>query len=219
MRSRGVVLSCLLVFIPLSVMAVAKPPAFSLKGLQGWSQRRFDHQRRTRYTLVNDNGTRVIHAQCNDSASGLIWRGSVNLDKTPILHWRWKISRIYPGINEQEKSGDDFPARIYVVTGTRWLPWTLKSLSYVWSNGSGHGSTNRKAWPSPYTGHEMVIAVRSGPRGVGMWQVERRNVRSDFLNAFGGRIHLIGAVGVMTDCDNSHNHAQAWYGDIRFSAH
>jgi Protein of unknown function (DUF3047). len=161
----------------------------------------------------------VLHGVCRNSASGLIWKGDIDLARTPVMHWRWKISRIYKGIDELKKSGDDYPARIYVVIGTPWLPWTYRSLSYVWSNGSGHGPKGQNFWPSPYTDQAQMVAVRSGDQGVGQWQEESANVRADFKRVFGKDIDSIGAVAVMSDCDDSHNHAQAWFGDIHFAAH
>lgn len=200
---------------PIVALAASRPPAFSVSGLRGWSQRDFDHRPLTRYSIVTEDGMRVVHAECKNSASGLVWRGSISLDKTPVLVWRWKINRIYRHINERKESGDDFPARIYLVTGTRWLPWTLRVLCYVWSNGSGGVSD----WPSPYTGREKMVPVRHGVAGVGHWQTMRRNVGRDFRKAFGIHVRSLDAVGIMTDCDNSHNHAQAWYGDLHFLAH
>lgn len=194
-------------------------PRFSVSGLKGWLQKPFEGRPHTRYTLEDDDGTPVAHAVCKDSASGLIWKGDVDLDKTPVLHWRWKISRLYPGIDEWTRAGDDFPARVYVVTGTEWLPWTIKSLSYVWSNGSRRGPRGVPYWKSPYTGQARMVAVRSGDDGVGRWQQESRDVRQDYRRVFGADVHHLGAVAVMTDCDDSHNHAQAWYGDLYFAAH
>lgn len=198
--------------------AAATPPAFSGTGLQGWSVKTFMSRPLTKYTLVPDDGTQVLHAQCDNSASGLIWEGDVDLKKTPILHWRWKISGLYAGIDERTKAGDDFPARIYVVTGSSWLPWTLKTLSYVWSNGSGHGKHGEPYWNSPYTSQARMDAVRVGAAGIGQWQQESRDVRADFKQVFGDQVDKVGAVAVMTDCDDSHNHMQAWYGDLHFAA-
>ena len=208
---------CLLTFLlSSSAGAAEQPPLFSLTGLKGWDVKTFMSRPRTNYTLMLDGGIQVVHAQCDDSASGLIWEGTVDLTKTPILDWRWKIAGLYPGIDERTKAGDDFPARIYVVAGSSWLPWTLKSLSYVWSNGSGHGQSY---WRSPYTSQARMDAVRVGPDGVGQWQQESRNVRADFKRVFGADVDSIGAVAVMTDCDDSHNHMQAWYGDLHFAPH
>lgn len=213
MKSGRLLISALIA-APIVALAVPQPPAFSISGIRGWSQRDFNHEPLTRYSIATEDGSRVLYAQCKNSASGLVWQGRVDLDKTPQLLWRWKVSRIYLHINERKKSGDDFPARIYLVTGTRWLPWTIRVLCYVWSNGSG-GATD---WPSPYTGREKMIPVRRGTAGVGRWQTIRRNVARDFFKAFGVRVHTLSNVGVMTDCDNSHNHAQAWYGDLKFLA-
>ncbi len=199
--------------------AAPQPPLFSVTGLQGWSVQTFMSSAPTQYRLVQDDGTQVLHASCNNSASGMIWKGTVDLLKTPILHWRWKIAGLYPGIDELDKAGDDFPARVYVVTGSRWLPWTIKSLSYVWSNGSGHGAQEQPYWPSPYTDQAFVYALRVGTAGVGQWQQESRNIRADFSRVFGADVKDIGAVAVMTDCDDSHSHNQAWYGDLHFAAH
>lgn len=200
---------------PIAVFAASNPPAFSVSGLQGWSQHDFDHEPLTRYSIVTEDGERVVHAQCMNSASGLAWQGSVDLDKTPELLWRWKVNRIYTHINEQKESGDDFPARVYLVTGTRWLPWTLRVLCYVWSN----GRSSAFDWSSPYTGREKIIPVRRGTTGEGRWQTIRRNVVQDFYKAFRVRVHSLSDVGIMTDCDNSHNHAQAWYSDLHFVVH
>lgn len=212
-------LSLLLGVAPMSIAAVApQPPAFSVTGLQGWSVEPFLSQTHTQYHLARDSGPQVLHARCNNSASGLIWKGSVNLQKTPVLHWRWKIAGLYPGTDERTKAGDDFPARVYVVTGTRWLPWTLKSLSYVWSNGSGHSAHGQPYWASPYTDQAFMYAVRAGPADVGQWQGETRNVRADFKQVFGADVDSLGAVAVMTDCDDSHSRDQAWYGDLYFAS-
>jgi len=198
--------------------AAPQPPAFSVTGLQGWSVETFTDHPQTQYQIVNDGDAQVLHASCDNSASGMIWKGTVNLLKTPFLHWRWKIADLYPGIDELTKAGDDFPARVYVVTGTRWLPWTLKSLSYVWSNGSGHSAHGQLYWASPYTDQAFMYSVRAGPAGVGQWQGETRNVRADFKQVFGADVDSLGAVAVMTDCDDSHSRDQAWYGDLYFAS-
>lgn len=204
--------------VALPARATLQPPAFSVTGLKGWSAKTFTGSKSTQYHLVRDDGVQVLHAVCHNAASGMYWQGDIDLRKTPILHWRWKIAHIYPHSNEMLKSGDDFPARVYVVHGTRWLPWTLKSLAYVWSNGSGHGSDGNPFWPSAYTDQEQILAVRSGPAGVGKWQTEARNVRADFKRAFNETINHIDGVAIMTDCDNTHGNDQAWYGDLSFSA-
>lgn len=205
-------MSAPLAFLVLAAALSGGPPPFSLVGLQGWKAQ--DGKRDTRYDLVEDGGTRVLQAVCDDSASGESWQGTVDLRATPILRWRWKIAGIYPDIDERVKGGSDFPARVYLLAGHRWLPWTIKALAYVWSNGA-HPDP-QSAFPSPYFEQEMIVPVRIGAQGVGQWQEESRDVRADFARYFKAEVDKIGAVVVMTDCDDAHGRGEAWYGDLRF---
>lgn len=211
------------IFVPLCLCLSAaaaladEPPLFSATGMKGWTPESILERKQTQYTLVEDGSTQVLQARCDDSASMVGWAGPVDLQKTPMLQWRWKIDGIYPGIDERVKSGSDFPARIYVVVGKRWMPWTLKTVEYAWSNGE-HGA---QSFPSPYSGpmgQAVIVPVRSGGDGVGQWQQEQRDVRADFKQYFGIDIDKIGAVALMTDCDDAHGKGQAWYGDLQFEA-
>lgn len=196
----------------------AQPTAFSSGSLAGWKPKLFSGRARTRYQIVRDGRDDVLHAVCRDGASGLVWAHKIDLTKTPILTWRWKISRVFAGLDPHAKRGDDYPARVYVVSGNPLLPWTLRSLVYVWANGTVsaqvRGPHGTPFYPDPYTGQAEIVALRQGATTLGHWVSERRDVRADLKRAFGGHRRVIGAVAVMSDCDDSHNHGQAWYGDI-----
>lgn len=130
----------------------AQPPAFSAGSLVGWDAKTFSGRPPTQYQIVMEGSTSVLHAICRNSASGLVWKHRIDLIKTPILTWRWKISRIFPGLDPHAKVGDDYPARVYVVTGDPLFPWTLRSLVYVWANGAvgatAHGPMVRRSTPA-----------------------------------------------------------------------
>jgi hypothetical protein len=49
---------------------------------------------RTRYTLVDDNGTTVLRADSERGASGLSRQLRINPSDLPWLRWRWKISNL-----------------------------------------------------------------------------------------------------------------------------
>jgi hypothetical protein len=168
--------------------------------------------------VVEDGGTKVVAAQCEDAGSGEAWRGDIDLRATPVLHWRWKVDRIYPGLDEKVRGGSDFPARIYAVSGSRWVPWTIKGLIYVWANGEQKAGS----WPSPYAGgavgEAVIVPVRSGGDGVGQWQEESRDVRADFKRIFGEDVDTVNGLAIVTDCDDAHGQANAWFGDLHFDA-
>lgn len=209
---------CVLLCLGLCATAAAaadEPPLFSATGMKGWTRESILDRKETQYNVVDDGGTQVLQASCNDSASMVGWAGPVDLQKTPILRWRWKVESIYPGLDERAKASSDFPARIYVVVGKRWMPWTLKTVEYAWSNGEHPAPSFRSPYSGPL-GEAIIVPVRSGGDGVGQWQQEQRDVHADFKQFFGIDIDKIGAVALMTDCDDAHGKGQAWYGDLQF---
>lgn len=209
----------ILCFTALPAMA-QNPPAFSAGTLAGWQPKTFSGRAPTSYTLAAQGNTKILHAVCQNSASGLVWKHKIDLTKTPMIDWRWKISRVYPGLDPHAKSGDDYPARVYVVTGNPLFPWTLRSLVYVWASGpvsaAHRGPNGTPFYPDPYTTQAEIVALRQGAAGAGSWVSEHRDLRADLARAFGPGHDVIGAVAVMTDCDDAHGHGEAWYGDIHF---
>ena len=191
--------------------ACADPRPFSLYGLAGWEPQTFLGHGQTRYKSVPDGRIQVVEAQCDNSASGLTWREKIDLEKTPVLAWRWKIENLFEGLNEGSKPGDDFPARVYAVKSGGALWFKTRTLVYVWSN----GEQQAEDWPDPYTDSAHIVPVRSGAAGVGEWQSQKRDLREDFRKYFGLEPKSLDAVALMTDCDDHHDKVRAWYGDLR----
>jgi len=186
--------------------------AFAERALEGWEERSFEGH--TRYQLVTLDDRRVLRAETRGAASGLFRKLEVDLRRTPWLHWSWRVEGVYQGLDEQQKTGDDYPARIYVVDSGGLLFWKTRALNYVWSSTTPKGH----AWPSVFTGNSMMIAVESGPVHTGQWRHFRRNVREDFKRLFGADVSHIEAIALMTDADNAGQSATAYYGEVYFSA-
>lgn len=187
--------------------------AFSAGELSGWTEKSFEG--RTQYELVKDlelNKT-VLRARTQGAASGRFKKVTVDLSRTPILRWSWKIEKPYTGIDENTKAGDDFPVRVYVVVERGFFGLTTKALNYVWAAKNPVGTS----WPNPFTSQAQMLAVNSGAADAGKWISHRRNVRDDLKAAFGEDFTEIHAVAIMTDGDNSGQQARSWYGDISFS--
>jgi hypothetical protein len=195
-------------------LAQAAPGTFSTDGLTGWQAQAFRGRHETQYRLVDDHGTRVLQADCNAGASGLIWAGPIDLKSTPRLSWRWRAQSLLPVKDERSKEGDDFVLRVYVVHHGGLAFWRTRTLVYVWSSANPAGGD----WPSAYTANAHVIALRGGSQGLGEWQPESRDVRRDFHDFLGLDLDVADAVAVMSDCDDSGAAARAWYGDFHFDA-
>jgi len=187
----------------------------------------------TRYRLVSNDNRTVLAAQSRQSASGLIRKISIDPKNFPHITWRWKVAHVNPKGDVNRKDGDDYPARIYVTFAydpdqvdilerAKFEAARLVSgetppmaiLNYIWAN---HASPGLFA-PSAYTDRSIMIAVQSGPDRTGRWVTEKRNVYADYKKAFGREPTAITGVALMTDTDNTGETAEAWYGDIFFSA-
>jgi len=185
---------------------------FSLGHLDDWEEEIFNDQ--TRYTLINDADIQYLQAISQASASGLVRKMTINLEKTPYLNWSWRTDKVFESNNERLKEGDDYPARIYIIVSGGWLFWKTQALNYVWSSNQVVGSH----WPNAYTANAHMLAIRSGPNQQQQWRSEKRNVRQDLKTYFGKDITEVHAVAVMTDSDDTGEAAQADYGDIYFSS-
>lgn len=61
----------------------------------GWEPLAFKNiPRQTRYTAVDEDGTRVVKAVANASASGLVRRIRIDPRQYPIIRWRWKAANL-----------------------------------------------------------------------------------------------------------------------------
>jgi len=78
---------------------------FSKGSLSGWENQKFVGE--TSYTLTEDNGQKVLHANSVGSASGLGRKIKIDLTKTPYVNWSWKIERRLPPLDERTKVGDE----------------------------------------------------------------------------------------------------------------
>jgi hypothetical protein len=194
--------------------AIAQAGLFSATGLDGWTEQTFEGKKPTGYRLIHESGAQVLQADCRASASGWMRKQRIDLERTPVVRWRWKVARVYSDVREREKKGDDFPARVYVVLGSGRALSRTRSLVYVWASAEPQGAD----WPSAYTKQAHVVALRSGAADAGRWHEERRDVRADFKRYFGIDVTAADGVAIMTDCDDAGGATRAWYGDVRFGA-
>jgi len=179
--------------------------------LSGWEEKSF--LGKTEYAVVDKGTGLVVRAVSNSSASGLFRKITVDLQRTPLLHWSWRIENILDNDQERTKAGDDYVARIYVVFSGGAFFWRTRALNYVWSSHQEVGSV----WPNAYTGNAVMVAQQSGEALVDRWVMESRNVLADAQRLLGPRYTQIDAIAIMTDTDDTGHKAVAYYGDIYFS--
>jgi len=204
-----------------------QPPA-------GWKQVKIsDKKKDTAYELVESEGTVVLHARADASASALGHPAGFDLRQRPIISWRWKVAKLIDGADNSVASKEDSPVRLLFVfdgdksklaprdqavfrlsrnNSGRELPYA--TLMYVWANDGKAGSVIE----NPHTRRVQMIVASSGSTGMGEWQSLSRNLYEDYKKAFGEAPGKLIAYGVMSDTDNTGASIEAWYGDIQFSA-
>ena len=211
-------------------MSAAGGPAQVLP--DGWQPLTFKGiERHTRYELEAAEEGIVVKAVSQQSASGLVRPLSISPREYPVIEWRWKIENILQKGDVTRKSGDDYPARIYITFSfdpdkanylerMRYRAARLifgpdvpyRAITYIWGSNSKVGERVANA----YTDRVVMYVVESGDEKLQRWVPERRNVYDDYRQAFGEEPFRITGVAVMTDTDNTQESATAWYGDIIF---
>ena len=214
----GSVLTALLM-VPSLTLAEASPSvlnapetgSFPDETLSGWKVRSFNDF--TEYTLVPAGDAQVLRGSSDDTASVLYKEQTVPLKDTPWLNWSWRVENTLGDLDEQTRGGDDFPARVYVVISTGFMPWDSIAINYVWASNTDIDT----AWLSPFTDKSMMVALQSGDDHLGVWKNERRNIVADYKEFFDMDIEEIDGYAVMVDSDNSDQKATAYFGNISFS--
>jgi hypothetical protein len=71
---------------------------------------------------------------------------------------------------------------------------------------------------NPRTSRIRKVVVESGAANLGRWLDYERDVRADYIRAFGEPPGALRGVALMTDSDNTRSVTRAWYGAVRLSA-
>jgi hypothetical protein len=187
---------------------------FSESRLDGWTAKKFENT--TQYELTRIDNRIALKAVSRNSASGLVKKVQVDLEKTPFLNWQWRIeNRLTGAFDETAKQGDDYAARIYVIVSGGIAFWKTRALNYVWAR----HARKEAVWHNAYAGKNAVMtAVRAKDDPISVWQMEKRNIKADLKTFFKEDIRYIDAVALMSDTDDTQNAVIAVYGDIYFSS-
>ncbi|MGF1548799.1 MAG: DUF3047 domain-containing protein [Thiotrichales bacterium] len=187
----------------------------------------------TRYALREWDGVVAIEAEAKGSMALLGRPVEVDLERTPVLCWRWRVAAPVATADMSRKSGDDYAARVYLTFavppdalsfGTRAKLALARSiwgdavpdaaLNYVWDNRHPVGTLRDNA----YTDRTRMLVLRSGAGEAGRWVSESRDVRADFRRAFGDLSGRLTGLAIASDTDNTGEEAHAGFADFRFVA-
>jgi hypothetical protein len=157
---------------------------------------------------------------------------SVDLARTPVLCWRWRVDAPLQRADMARKSGDDYAARLYVslalpeadkslglraqlrIARTIWGPSVPDAaINYVWDNRHPIGTEQ----PNAYTDRTTMVVLRSGGADAGGWVLERRHVGRDAARLYGPAATPV-QIAITADTDNTGETAHAGFADLHWVA-
>lgn len=160
----------------------------------GWSHRVFGEA--TRYSLLETDGARAIHAVADGSSSVLFRHALIDAESHPLLRWTWRVDQpVSNVVCDHLAGGDDKSARLFVTA--RDLRGRTEWFELVWANHLAPGELSFV--------HGFPHFVVSGPEApVGAWISYEVDLRAVFAQFWPNRtLAKITGVGFMVDADQS----------------
>lgn len=137
------------------------------------------------------------------SASLLMELDGVNLAKTPILRWRWRVTAFPPNADGRNPDKDDQAIGIYVNAGSLL---SQRSIAYRWETETPPGADGT----ANYAGGLVKVkwfCLRNKKDGESRtFIIEERNVAEDFKKSFG---YIPAKIGIGISCNSQYTASQA----------
>jgi len=218
--------------LPGETLWLARFPGESAEVPAPWKIIRLDKKvPPTLYRVAHWDGVSAIEATAEHSMALLARTVEVDLERTPVLCWRWRVDAPLVKADMATKAGDDYAARVYVsfVMPASELSFVTRvklklarsaygdavpdaAINYVWDNRYPVGT--RKA--NAYTDRTRMIVAESGAANAGKWVVARHDVQQDVVAEFGSERARMVQISVAADTDNTGERARAGFADFHF---
>jgi len=199
-------------------------------GGSDWAVWRMPGKLHVPFESVSREGRSALKVRADRSVSVLRRQFQPGLATVGTLDFSWKVAALPDGADLQDAEATDAPVRILLAFDgdrSRWSarahrlselsqmltgePLPYATLSYVWSRTDPVGAVLH----NPRSDRIRKVVVDSGDAHLGQWRDHSRDVRADFISAYGEEPGPLVAVALMTDTDNTASSLQAWYGPLR----
>lgn len=176
---------------------------------KGWELKQwFGNTRTIEIHTEGENG--VLHLKSQKESFGVYKNYDFDAKATPIMTWRWKVTRLPKGGDVRIKKKDDQAAQLYVLFPR--FPKMLKTrmVGYIWESGAPKGEmvTSRKSSNTRY------FVLQSGEINLGKWVTEKRNIYDDYKALFKEDPPKGGGIMIMIDSDDTGTSAESYFDDI-----
>ncbi|MGI9417182.1 MAG: DUF3047 domain-containing protein [Geminicoccaceae bacterium] len=195
----------------------------------GWSEVTFDDKIPNRF-LPGEAGDVVVQS---DGSVSLVQRAlDVDLEATPILSWRWRVTTQAPPTDLAVRGEDDRSLALYVafpfvpeeagvmermrraiVERAAGKEAPGRVLMYVWG---GEGDRGDRV-ESPYLGSSGIITIlRPAGAEPGVWLDEMVNIAEDYRRTFGSEPPDPISIAIGADTDDTGSQAEGFVAGLTF---
>jgi hypothetical protein len=202
-------------------------------GGDAWQPFLLPGKRYAAFEFARQPGGAALSVSADASVSILRKRFDKALPEIDRIAFSWKVDGLPDDARLGEAGKDDAPVRILLSFDGDRSKWTGRNhrmsemsrlltgeelpyatLMYVWANHDAPETVIVNA----RTDRIRKVVVESGAQQVGRWRDYQRNIRADFVRAFGEEPGPLRAVAIMTDTDNTQSSLRAWYGRMTLSS-
>lgn len=221
---------------PLEVAPSAALPATAASSAAGalsqrWELFRSPGKPLTQYDYVRIDERDAVQAMAQGSGGLLRQRFRVEPQHLGQLRFSWKVPQINTAARVGQPDIDEAPLRVVMAfegdrsklsTRTQLiselsrllvgeeLPYA--TLAYVWSNVDAPGTVVSNA----RTDRIRSIVLESGEQRLNQWLAYERDIRADFMQAFGEPPGALISIALLTDKDSKEGSPiRAWYGPVQ----
>lgn len=206
----------------------------TISGFEQWQHWQLPGKQSTDYVPGQLEGREVVAVRADASASMLRQRVRIEPQDLGKLHFSWKVPALIAQADLAQRDTADSPVRIVLAFEGDRARWSFKdnmlselahaltgepmpyaTLMYVWCNTRTPGSVI----VNPRTDRIRKLVVEAGEGSLNQWLDYERDIRGDFMQAFGEEPGALIGIAIMTDSDNTRATARAWYGAVQHRTH
>lgn len=205
-----------------------------ISGFEQWQHWPLPGKPATDYVPGQLEGREVVAVRADASASMLRQRVRIEPQDLGKLSFSWKVPELISQADLGQRDTADSPVRIVLAFEGDRSSWSFKdnmlselahamtgepmpyaTLMYVWCTTRTPGSVIF----NPRTDRIRKLVVEAGEGSLNQWLDYERDIRADFMQAFGEEPGALIGIAIMTDSDNTRTTARAWYGAVQHRTH
>ncbi len=152
--------------------------AWDIRGVPGTPKAKFE----VRPLTDREEQPALVMTSDRASATLMIPVKGVDLEKTPVMRWRWRAPKLPEGADGRVAGKDDQAIGIYVGTRAGWL--RQNSIAYRWETLTPVGDKGTATYGAG-TVRVAWFSLRNQRDGEGPAYEESRNVAEDFKSIYG----------------------------------